>query len=48
MSFFNDEDGVTAIEYGLFVGLWMAGIITVYTATAISLNTAIDVILFAM
>ncbi len=48
MSFFNNEDGVTAVEYGLLAGFWMAIISTVYVTAAISLNTMIDVIILAL
>tara|TARA_R110000824_G_scaffold121588_1_gene277788 strand:+ start:57 stop:248 length:192 start_codon:yes stop_codon:yes gene_type:complete len=32
MSFINDEAGATAIEYGVFIGLW--GTVVVSAATA--------------
>ena len=36
--FFRDEDGVTAIEYGLIAALIAVGIVVGASATGISLN----------
>jgi len=38
-AFLRDEEGATAIEYGLIVGLIAAVIITVVTASGTNLNT---------
>jgi pilus assembly protein Flp/PilA len=38
-AFLRDEEGATAIEYGLIVGLIAAVIIAVVTGTGTSLNT---------
>ena len=38
-AFLRDEEGATAIEYGLIVGLIAAVIITVVTSSGTNLNT---------
>jgi len=38
-NFWNDEEGATAIEYGLIAGLVAVAIITVLTALGTNLNT---------
>jgi Flp pilus assembly pilin Flp len=48
MSFFNNENGVTAVEYGLLAGFWMAIISTVYATAAASLNTVMGIIFSAL
>ncbi len=40
MNFVNDEEGATAIEYGLLAALIAAVIITVVTTIGTKLNTA--------
>lgn len=40
MNFVNDEEGATAIEYGLLAALIAAVIITTVSAIGVKLNTA--------
>lgn len=42
MAFVNDEEGATAIEYGLMAALIAAVIITVVTALGSKVNQAFD------
>lgn len=43
-NFWNDEEGATAIEYGLIAGLIAVAIITVLTAMGTNLNNLFEAI----
>ncbi|GAB2803822.1 hypothetical protein GCM10027276_00360 [Comamonas piscis] len=43
-NFWNDEEGATAIEYGLIAGLIAVAIITTLTALGGNLNTLFEMI----
>lgn len=43
-NFWNDEEGATAIEYGLIAGLIAVALITTLTALGGNLNTLFDYI----
>ncbi len=44
LRFLKDEDGVTAIEYGLIAALIAVGIIAAVTAVGISLRTTFEAV----
>ncbi len=48
MSFASDEAGITAVEYGLFAGLWAASVIIIYTNISIDLNMILNILLTAL
>ncbi|WP_041279470.1 Flp family type IVb pilin [Desulfobacula toluolica] len=43
-SFFKDEEGATAVEYGIMVALIAAVIVTVVTSIGTNLNTKFGVV----
>ncbi len=51
MSFMKNENGATAIEYGVLTGFWFGLIITayvlVYTSIGVSMSTIVDALSLA-
>jgi pilus assembly protein Flp/PilA len=48
MKFLNDEEGVTAIEYGMIAGLIAAVIVTVVTSLGTKINALFQTIAAAL
>jgi len=42
MSFINDESGVTAIEYGVFIGFWGTILVSALAAFTTSFNDSFN------